>query len=244
MIAKNKFLPLFERIFRENGLEAYLGAGEVLFALTERMLEVNQHLNLTAITEPEAVILRHYADSLILAPMIPQNARVADIGSGAGFPALPLAIARPDLSLTAIDGTGKRVRYMTETAELLGLSNFTALTLRAEDGGRDPAMRGKFDVATARAVAALPILSELCLPYVKVGGLFLAMKSREAEDELVAASRAIRTLGGGDVSLETRSLTSPAEPEPLTRTIVSVRKLSPTPAQYPRDYGAMKKKGL
>ena len=244
MIAKNKFLPLFERIFRENGLEAYLGAGEVLFALTERMLEVNQHLNLTGITEPEAVILRHYADSLILAPMIPQNARVADIGSGAGFPALPLAIARPDLSLTAIDGTGKRVRYMTETAELLGLSNFTALTLRAEDGGRDPAMRGKFDVATARAVAALPILSELCLPYVKVGGLFLAMKSREAEDELVAASRAIRTLGGGDVSLETRSLTSPAEPEPLTRTIVSVRKLSPTPAQYPRDYGAMKKKGL
>ena len=244
MIAKNEFLPLFERIFRENGLEAYLGAGEVLFALTERMLEVNQHLNLTAITEPEAVILRHYADSLILAPMIPQNARVADIGSGAGFPALPLAIARPDLSLTAIDGTGKRVRYMTETAELLGLSNFTALTLRAEDGGRDPAMRGKFDVATARAVAALPILSELCLPYVKVGGLFLAMKSREAEDELVAASRAIRTLGGGDVSLETRSLTSLAEPEPLTRTIVSVRKLSPTPAQYPRDYGAMKKKGL
>ena len=244
MIAKNEFLPLFERIFRENGLEAYLGAGEVLFALTERMLEVNQHLNLTAITEPEAVILRHYADSLILAPMIPQGAKVADIGSGAGFPALPLAIARPDLSLTAIDGTGKRVRYMTETAELLGLSNFTALTLRAEDGGRDPAMRGKFDVATARAVAALPILSELCLPYVKVGGLFLAMKSREAEDELVAASRAIRTLGGGDVSLETRSLTSPAEPEPLTRTIVSVRKLSPTPAQYPRDYGAMKKKGI
>ena len=244
MIAKTEFLALFEGIFRENGLEDYLGAGEALFALTERMLEVNQHLNLTAITEPEAVILRHYADSLILAPMIPQNARVADIGSGAGFPALPLAIARPDLSLTAIDGTGKRVRYMTETAEILGLSNFTALTLRAEDGGRDPAMRGKFDVATARAVAALPILSELCLPYVKVGGLFLAMKSREAEDELVAASRAIRTLGGGDVSLETRTLTSPAEPEPLTRTIVSVRKLSPTPAQYPRDYGAMKKKGI
>ena len=244
MIAKTEFLALFEGIFRENGLEDYLGAGEALFALTERMLEVNQHLNLTAITEPEAVILRHYADSLILAPMIPQNARVADIGSGAGFPALPLAIARPDLSLTAIDGTGKRVRYMTETAEILGLTNFTALTLRAEDGGRDPAMRGKFDVATARAVAALPILSELCLPYVKVGGLFLAMKSREAEEELVAASRAIRILGGGDVSLETRSLTSPAEPEPLTRTIVSVRKLSPTPAQYPRDYGAMKKKGL
>ncbi|MBQ2766807.1 MAG: 16S rRNA (guanine(527)-N(7))-methyltransferase RsmG [Clostridia bacterium] len=243
-MTKAEFLCLFAQIFRQNGLDAYLDAGETLFALTERMLEVNEHLNLTAIVEPEAVILRHYADSLILAPMIPQGARVADIGSGAGFPALPLAIARPDLRLTAIDGTGKRVRYMTETAQLLGLSNFTALTLRAEDGGRDSTMRGKFDVATARAVAALPILSELCLPYVKVGGLFLAMKSREAEEELVSASRAIHTLGGGDVTLGTCTLTASCEPEPLTRTIISVRKLSPTPAQYPRDYGAIKKKSL
>ncbi len=241
---KQDFLALLGDIFEANGLAKYTACGETLFALTERMLAVNEHLNLTAITEPEAVILRHYADSLVLADLIPEGATVADIGSGAGFPALPLAIARPDLRITAIDGTGKRVRYMQETAELLGLSSFTALTLRAEAGAKDPAMRGKFTVATARAVAALPILSELCLPYVKVGGLFLAMKSREAEAELVTASRAIRTLGGGDVSLEERTLTSPNEPEPLCRVVISVRKLTPTPAQYPRDFAQMKKKPL
>lgn len=241
---KEDFLTLLSTIFEQNGLAKHIPCGETLFTLTERMLAVNEHLNLTAITEPEAVILRHYADSLVLADLIPEGASVADIGSGAGFPALPLAIARPDLRVTAIDGTGKRVRYMQETAELLGLNNFTALTLRAEAGAKDPAMRGKFDVATARAVAALPILSELCLPYVKVGGLFLAMKSREAEAELVTASRAIRTLGGGDVSLVERSLTAQNEPEPLTRVIISVRKLNPTPAQYPRDFAQMKKKPL
>lgn len=244
MLNKPDFLALLEQIFTENGLAAYISCGETLFALTERMLEVNEHLNLTAITEPEAVILRHYADSLVLADLIPQKAKVADIGSGAGFPALPLAIARPDLTVTAIDGTGKRVRYMQETAELLGLTNFTALTLRAEAGAKDPALRGKFDIVTARAVAALPILSELCLPYVKVGGQFLAMKSRGAEAELIEASRAIRTLGGGDVGLEERTLNSPNEPEPLTRVIVTVRKLNPTQAQYPRDYAMMKKKPL
>lgn len=243
-MTKESFLNLLTDIFTCNGLAKYTACGESLFALTERMLEVNEHLNLTAITEPEAVILRHYADSLVLADLIPEGARVADIGSGAGFPALPLAIARPDLHITAIDGTGKRVRYMQETAELLGLANFSALTLRAEAGAKDPAMRGKFDVATARAVAAMPILSELCLPYVKVGGLFLAMKSREAEAELITASRAIRTLGGGDVTLEERTLTSPNEPEPLTRTVISVRKLTPTPALYPRDFAQMKKKPL
>lgn len=241
---KADFLALLSDTFGANNLAQYTNCGETLFALTERMLAVNEHLNLTAITEPEAVILRHYADSLVLAELIPAGAAVADIGSGAGFPALPLAIARPDLRVTAIDGTGKRVRYMQETAELLGLSNFTALTLRAEAGAKDPAMRGKFDVATARAVAAMPILSELCLPYVKVGGLFLAMKSREAEAELVTASRAIRTLGGGDVTLEERTLTSPNEPEPLTRVVISVRKLNPTHAQYPRDFAQMKKKPL
>ena len=244
MILEHEFYALLERIFSENGLEQYLSVKEKLYALTVRMLEVNEYLNLTAITEPASVILRHYADSLVLCDLIPQNASVADIGSGAGFPALPLAIARPDLQITAIDGTGKRVRYMQETAELLGLTNFRALTLRAEAGANDPALRGKFDVVTARAVAAMPMLSELCIPYAKVGGLFLAMKSREAEAELVAASRAIRTLGGGDVGIETRTLVAEGEPEPLTRVILTVRKLTPTPAQYPRDFGQIKKKSL
>lgn len=241
---KNEFLALLSDIFDANGLGKYAACGETFFALTERMLEVNEHLNLTAITEPEAVILRHYADSLTLADLIPEGATVADIGSGAGFPAIPLCIARPDLRVTAIDGTGKRVRYMQETAELLGLSNLTSLTMRAEAGAKDPALRGRFDVATARAVAGLPILSELCLPYVKVGGQFLAMKSREAEAELVTASKAIRILGGGDVGLEERTLTSANEPEPLTRVIITVRKLNPTQAMYPRDYAQMKKKPL
>lgn len=241
---KAEFLTLLTNIFTANGLANYIDCGETLFALTERMLAVNEHLNLTAITEPAAVILRHYADSLVLCDLIPEGAAIADIGSGAGFPALPLAIARPDLHVTAIDGTGKRVRYMAETAELLGLTNFAAMTLRAEAGAHDPALRGRFDVATARAVAAMPVLSELCLPYVKVGGLFLAMKSREAEAELVTASKAIRLLGGGDVTLETRELVSPHEQEPLTRVIISTRKLNPTPPQYPRDFGAIKKKAL
>lgn len=156
MIDEQQFTTLLSDIFSRNGLADYLPCASRLYALTARMLSVNEHLNLTAITDPAAVILRHYADSLMLCNLIPKSAAVADIGSGAGFPALPLAIARPDLRVTAIDGTGKRVRYMAETAEMLGLTNFCALTLRAEAGAHDPAMRGKFDVATARAVAAMP----------------------------------------------------------------------------------------
>ena len=149
----------------------------------------------------------------------------------------------PDLDITAIDSTAKRVNYVEETAKMLGLGNVRCAVMRAEDGGKDAAMREKFDFATARAVAEMRVLCELCLPYVKVGGAMVAMKGKNAEFELSGAKRAISILGGGDVSVESVTLTNGRD-EPLTHPLITVRKKMKTPAAYPRVYAQISKKPL
>ncbi len=214
-----------------------------LFTLTEHMLEVNKSLNLTAITDLDGVILKHYADSITVSKYIPENAKIIDIGCGAGFPSLPLAIFRPDLSITALDGTAKRIEYVKGTAKLLGLNKLTAIAGRAEEYANKSDFRESFDVATARAVAALPILAELCLPFVKKGGSFVAMKAAQGENEASASTNAIKLCGGAPAVISQLELTANNE-DFEKRVIIVSQKLIATPAKYPRHYSQISKKPL
>lgn len=240
------FHPLFCAALAENGLEQY--ASEALshrfHALCTELLAVNQHMNLTAIREEKGVILRHFADSLTISPYIPSGAHVIDVGCGAGFPCLPLAICRPDLSITALDSTAKRIAYVAKAAALTECANLTAVAARAEEKGRAE-LREQFDVCTARAVAELNVLAELCLPFVRVGGLFLAMKAARGDEELAHARAAIGQLGGHIEDVHRITLHSPFEGEENdTRTIIAVRKERPTPSTYPRAFARISKKPL
>lgn len=214
-----------------------------LFDLTNIMLETNKVMNLTAIKEENSIILRHYVDSLLISQLIPKNSKVIDIGCGAGFPTLPLAIFRHDLSITAVDSTAKRIDYVNSTSKKLELDNVTAIAARAEELGHDHAYRESFDIATARAVASLPILSELCLPLVKNGGSFIAMKGSKADEEFAASQKAIQTCGG-----KTREILRPSlinQDDSLeTRYLIQIDKLSATPQNYPRHFSKISKKPL
>ncbi len=237
------FSPLLEAILEQNKLSHLLAEGVTarFHALTERMLEVNKSMNLTAITDEAAVALLHYADSLTVARFLPEGARLCDVGCGAGFPCLPLAIVRPDLSILALDSTEKRIRYVSETARLLGCEQLEATAARAEEAGKG-ALRESFDVVTARAVASLPMLAELCLPLVRPGGVFLAMKAKKGEEETEQASTAIKRLGGEIVALHDVTLRHGEREE--TRVIVEVAKRKHTPAEFPRAWAKILKKPL
>ena len=223
---------------------------EQMFLLAERLVEVNKVMNLTAITNEDGIILRHLVDSLLISEYILQNATLIDVGCGAGFPTLPLAIVREDIRITALDSTEKRIRYVAETAKLLGLDNVEAVAARAEEFAKLPEHREKYDCATARAVAALPILCELTVPFVKVGGRLVAMKAKGAADELEESRSAIRQLAGArsleNTVLIEKSLVgtiSETEVEEM-RAIVLMNKLSSTPKTFPRKFAQIKKAPL
>ena len=237
------FSALFGEILTQNGFTAHASEenAQKFHQLTERMLEVNEYMNLTAIKEPRAVILRHYADSLTVEPHLPKNASICDVGCGAGFPSLPLAICRPDLKILSLDSTAKRIRYVQETADMLGCKNLSAIAARAEEAGKG-AHREKYDICTARAVAALPVLAELCLPLVRVGGKFLAMKARKGEEEWESAARAVARLGGKLIARHNVTLTNAGEED--ERIIFEIEKIKPTPAEFPRAYAKITKSPL
>lgn len=241
---EQNFKSELSRIFKENGLGALINAdrSQKFLELTKRMLDENQKYNLTAITEPTKIILNHYADCVTLSAKLKRGASIIDVGCGAGFPSLPLAIVRDDLNIFAVDSTAKRVAYVEETARLLGLSNVTAKAMRAEDGARLTEYREKFDYATARAVSEMRVLTELCLPYVKLGGAMIAMKGKNAEFELASAKKAIAVLGGKNPSLE--SVTLKGNGESLSHPLIIVEKKAKTPDAYPRPYAQISKKPL
>lgn len=220
------------------------------FALTEQQLEqydqyaeflveYNEKVNLTAITDPEGIEIKHFLDSLLLlkAVKLREGASVIDVGTGAGFPSVPAKIVREDLQLTLLDGLNKRIVFLEELSRRLGQQN-TALHGRAEEAARGE-LREQFDLATARAVADLRVLAEYCLPFVKVGGVFAALKGPDGPVEVEAAKKAISMLGG---KVETvKSFTLPGQ---QARTVAVIRKVQPTPAKYPRHGGKISKQPL
>lgn len=241
---RSAFDRLFKTVFAANGLERYVNDATIasFYTLTERMMSVNAVMNITALDTPEKIIPLHYADCALAAACFPETATVADVGCGGGFPTLPLAILRPDLHITAIDSTGKKVAYVAETARLLGLENIETLTARAEELGHDPARREHFDVVTSRAVARLNVLDELCLPLCRVGGQLILLKGAAGPNELEEARYGIRHLGGDEPVCREMTLYTPGEPE--QRTLICVQKAGPTPENYPRGFGQIKKRPL
>lgn len=245
---KSLFLDKFNRVMALNGMPEFANdaLGERFWTLTERMLAVNSYMNLTAITDPDEIIVKHYADSLLAARYLPEGAKVIDIGCGGGFPSLPLALARPDVSITSIDSTAKKIAYIEETARLLSVSNICPITARAEDLAFDENYREKFDVAIGRAVARLNVLSELCLPFVKLGGTFVAMKGAKAKEEADEAISAITKLSAKLTVLNSTLLSSigNSESEKEERYLIISEKVEKTPKNYPRNYSQIKKKPL
>lgn len=210
-----------------------------LAAFAELVLERNQVMNLTAITEPKDVAALHLLDSLSLIRLAElEQGSVVDVGCGAGFPGVPLAIARPELTVTLLDSLGKRVDFLREACEALELKNTVCVHQRAEEFAET--QREQFDTAISRAVAALPMLCELCLPLVKPGGRMLAMKSANSEEEINSAKKAIGILGG---KIEwVKDYTVPTTD--VTHRIVSIQKVAPTPGKYPRRFAQIKKQPL
>lgn len=196
----------------------------------ELLISWNEKMNLTAITEKSEIAVKHFIDSIsvIKACNIKQNARIIDIGTGAGFPGIPLKIMRPDIELYLLDSLNKRLIFLDEVCRTLDIKA-GLIHARAEEYSQKPEYRETFDISISRAVANLPSLCEYCLPYVKKGGSFISMKGPDGENELAQAENAIKILGGGKTKTSRLIL-----PDESTRTIIEIKKLSPTPKKYPR----------
>ena len=204
-------------------------------AYTDYLLEVNSHTNLTTITDPSEIELKHFKDSLTVLDYIKEADKVLDLGAGAGFPGIPLRIEK-DFDLTLIDSVNKKVNFMNEVIEILGLSNARAIHTRAEDFAKEN--REGFDVVVSRAVANMSTLSELCLPFVKVGGLFIALKGPKADEEVKLAANALEILGGEVIKMEEIDL------DGNERVNVIVKKVRSCKKTYPRGQNLPKRKPL
>ncbi len=230
--------------------------------LAEILAEENKKVNVTSITDPVGIALKHFADSLSileLDEMKPEGITLADIGCGGGFPGLPIKIMRSDIRSVMVDSTAKKIRYVAETAKKLGLVNTEPTVARAEELSQSGGMRESFDIVTARALARLNVLSELCLPLVRVGGHFISMKAASAEEELAEAKKGIGQLGGRvkyvkevkfdaarlDMSLFTDEERAAVDDfMSAKRYMIVIEKVSHTPSSYPRQYARITKKPL
>lgn len=239
-----EYYSLCQELFEKNGVSEYVNEETIsrLKKLSDIFLETNEHMNLTAIRDERLVITRHFADCLLSAKLIPAGSKVLDVGSGGGMPSLPLAIVRPDLMITALDATGKKTAYIADTAQKLSLSNVKILTARAEEAAHTPE-REQYDVVIARAVAELRILCEWCVPFVKKDGLFIAMKGKNASEELKLSENAIKTLKISLVNTDSGNLTD-FDGTVSDRTTFVFKKLSSTDKVYPRKNSAISKKPL
>ena len=244
MLTFEAFFAEYRRIFCQNNLDKFCKDEiiQAFYDFTNLLIEENSHTNLTAIREIPDIITKHFADCLLPEHLIPRNATVLDVGCGGGFPTIPLAIARPDLKITAIDSTQKKINFVQKAVDSLKLSNVTAICARAE-APELRKFRESFDVVTSRAMARMPVLIELTLPFAKVGGRVVALKGAQGETELAESMRAIPILGG-DTSPERHDLVLKTDNGDESRIILVVTKNIITPRAYPRNYSAICKKPL
>jgi 16S rRNA (guanine527-N7)-methyltransferase len=231
---------LWDEVARRAGVVLSEQQHQQLGRYLDLLLEANARMNLTRITERAAAEVQHVADSLTLLPFLPEGAaRLADVGTGGGVPGIPLAIARPDLQVTLIESTKKKAAFLREAVAALSLRNVQVSDQRGEDVAHDPAHREQYDVAVARAVATLDWLAEWCLPLVKKGGKFLAMKGPKVMQELPGARKAIRMAGGGEAVVKSVELAGTSG-----RVIVVVNKVTRSDPKLPRPATQAKGKPL
>ena len=207
---------------------------DTLEAYYDAVIEANKEFNLTAITSKDEFVVKHLVDSLAGVPFIPENAKLIDVGSGGGFPSFPIASARRDVDVTALDSTAKKMNFVGGTARFLGVKNLKTVSGRAEEMKE---LFGTFDMVTARAVSALPILLEICSPLIKTGGLMMAYKTDESELEISQSALKI-------LNMTHKNTFSFNLPNGDRRSILVFEKTAPTPKQYPRQYGQIKKRPL
>ncbi|WP_293687210.1 16S rRNA (guanine(527)-N(7))-methyltransferase RsmG [uncultured Phascolarctobacterium sp.] len=234
----------FAEILAARGAEAQLSFTEEQLAQFTRyyelLVETNKVMNLTAITEPEEVAVKHMVDSLLAYEDGMQGKTLVDVGTGAGFPGVPLKIYCPSLKVTLVDSLGKRLRFLQQVIDELGLKGIRCEHLRAEDAGRSKKHREQYDYVTARAVARLSVLSEYCLPLAKKGGQFIALKGSRFAEEIEEGEAAVKILGGKIISAEPVKLPGLDD----GRAIIKIAKIKATPAQYPRKAGTPEKQPL
>lgn len=232
---------LLDRLAREWELPLSVGQLDQFDLYATELIQWNQHTNLTSITDPEAIVVRHFLDSLALALLWSHGSptSLADIGTGAGFPGVPLKLLWPDMRLLLVESIGKKTAFLTHLVEVLGLMDVEIRTERAETLGQHPDYREHYDLVTGRAVANLSVLAEYCLPLCRIGGMFVAPKSGSGVAEIQAALTALNVLGG-----EHESTLKVQLPDVEERTLIVVRKSHPTPLQYPRRVGVPLKRPL
>ena len=232
----------FIRILKEWKIDIPENGEERFLKFYEMLTEKNKVMNLTGITEFDDVLEKHYLDSLAIchAADLTGEISVIDVGTGAGFPGIPLKIAFPKMKMQLLDSLAKRVNFLDEVITELGLANIYAMHARAEEAGQEKLHREKYDICVSRAVADLSVLAELCLPFVKKGGCFISYKSGNIDEELKRAEKAIGELGGGEAKKV--SLKLPASE--AERTFLIIKKVDSTPAKYPRKPGIPRKKPI
>lgn len=234
----------FFKALVQKGIELSDVQKEQFATYFHELVETNKVMNLTSITQEDQVYLKHFYDSIVLGfvdeKILNQELTLCDVGSGAGFPSLPLKIINPKLKITIVDSLNKRIKFLDSLVKKLNLDDVTLVHGRAEEVGKNSQFRESFDVVTARAVAAMNVLTEFCLPLAKVGGQFVAMKSEKAPEEVQNAEFAIKTLGGKITQQESVELPNEAG----VRNFIFVEKISKTPKKYPRKPGTPAKKPL
>ena len=213
---------------------------EQFYKYMNLLIKKKKKINLTAIIEPEEIILKHFIDSLTICKYIENNATLADVGTGAGFPGIPLKIYRPDIKITLVDSLNKRINFLNEVINNLELKNIVTIHSRVEDFGKNKNYREKYDYVTARAVANLNTLSEYLVPIVKVNGKAICMKGNDVQDEVDNAKHAIKILGGTVEKVDYFKLPN----SDISRNIIVVKKVNNTPARFPRKAGMPSKEPL